>query len=68
MNDYYREEAEKLETLNPKLTKEQKIVKKALIQIGRASFAKNKAMRDGFLCSASGLLEALLFIDDKEAK
>ena len=66
MNDYYREEAEKLETF--RLTKEQKIVKKALIQIGRASFAKNKAMRDGFLCNASGLLEALLFVDDKEAK
>lgn len=64
MTDYWSEEAEKLEPF--RLTKEQKIVKKALIQMYRASSATNKTLKDHFLANAAGLIESLLFADDEE--
>lgn len=66
MMDYWREEAEKLEA--PKLTKEQKAAKKALIQICRASSASSKTLKEHFLANAAGLIESLLFVDDEEDK
>lgn len=50
----------------PKLTKEQKIIRKALGFIEMSLHESNKSIRDVRLNYAMGLLEALIMTDDKE--
>lgn len=50
----------------PKYTKEQKVITKALQRISLALNERDARKRTDFLNYASGLLEALLFQDDKE--
>ena len=48
------------------LTKEQKVVKRALLYIDRAARENSKRMRECCLNYAMGLLESLLMQDSKE--
>lgn len=66
MHTYYDEQIAATVENMPKYTKEQKIVKKALFYIERAARENNKRMRECYLNYARGLLESLLFNDDKE--
>lgn len=52
----------------PKMTKEQKIVCKALEHISAAMLSTDKKFMSSRLNYACGLLEALVFQDDKESE
>lgn len=51
---------------SPKQTKEQKIIRKALNHIQESALAENDDQRFAFINQTIGLLEALLFEDDKD--
>lgn len=50
----------------PKRTKEQKIIQKAMECIRNGAHTDDEALRDGYINYAMGLLESMLFADDKE--
>lgn len=50
----------------PKRTKEQKIIQKAIECIRYGARADDAASRDNCINYAIGLLESMLFVDDKE--
>ena len=50
----------------PKRTKEQKIIQKAMECIRNGAHEDDAALRCGYINYAMGLLESMLFVDDKE--